>query len=91
METLEDIRSETRKIDDQLIELIFKRTELGEKALELKRKQKLELYDEKHILEVLRRAEDEAKKRGLDPKLLKKIFETLIEMRMTKELRKIVE
>ena len=91
METLEDIRSETRKIDDQLIELIFKRTELGEKALELKRKQKLELYDEKHIFEVLRRAEDEAKKRGLDPKLLKKIFETLIEMRMTKELRKIVE
>jgi len=91
METLEDVRSETRKIDDQLIELIIRRTELGEKTIELKRKQKIELYDERHILEVLRRAEEEAKRKGIDPKLLKKIFEILIEMRMTKELRKIVE
>jgi chorismate mutase len=91
METLEDVRSETRKIDDQLIELIIRRTELGEKTIELKRKQKIELYDERHILEVLRRAEEEAKRKGIDPKLLKKIFEILIEMRMMKELRKIVE
>lgn len=91
METLEDIRNETKKIDEQLIELIIMRTELGEKAIELKKRQKVELYDERRILEVLRMAEEEAKKKGIDPKLLKKIFEILIEMRMTKELRKIVE
>jgi chorismate mutase len=91
METLEEIRKETRKIDEEIISLIAKRTKLGEKAFELKKLQRAEIYDEKHIQEVLKMAEDAAEREGLDRNSMKKIFELMVKMRMEKQLKKMME
>lgn len=88
MATLPEIREETRKIDQQLLDLITRRTLLGDQISELKRQSGKELYDEGHIEEVLKTAKEWARKHDLDPKALQEVFNTLIEMRMEKELRK---
>lgn len=88
MPTLQEIREETRKIDQQLLELIARRTALGDQIAELKRQSGKELYDEGHIEEVLRSAKEWARKHDLDPKALQEVFNALIEMRMEKELRR---
>lgn len=88
MATLEELRDETRRIDQQLLELITRRTALGEEMAELKRQRGAELYDEAHIREVLKTAKEWAKRSGLDAKALQEVFNLLIEMRMERELRK---
>lgn len=86
MPTLEELREETRRIDQQLLELIAKRTAMSHAITELKRKSGKELYDEGHIREVLQMVRDYAKKNRLHSKSLQQIFDILIEMRMHQEL-----
>ncbi len=88
MPTLQEIREETRNIDRQLLELIARRTAFGDQIAELKRQSGRELYDEGHIEEVLQSAKQWAREHNLDPKALQEVFNTLIEMRMQRELRK---
>lgn len=86
MPTLEELREETRRIDQQLLELIAKRTAMGHAITELKRQSGKELYDEAHIREVMQMARDYAKKNRLHSKSLQQIFDILIGMRMHQEL-----
>lgn len=88
---LEEIRRRTDEIDAQLMDLIEERVKLGEKAFEAKMRMGMQLYNEKRIETKLKWSEQEAKRRGLDEKDVRKIFEILVGMRMRRELRRIVE
>lgn len=91
MATLQELRDETRRIDEQLLELIGRRTAMGHAIAELKRQKGMELYDEEHIREVLQMARDAAKRHRLHSKSLQQIFDILIEMRMHQELEDVGE
>ncbi|MBI4362865.1 MAG: chorismate mutase [Euryarchaeota archaeon] len=87
MPSLQELRQETHELDEQILDLIHRRTELGRQIMDLKRQQGMELYDEAHIRDLLQWAESEARKRGISPKILKNIYSELVELRMERELR----
>jgi chorismate mutase len=83
--TLEEVRAEVEKIDEQIIELIAMRTKLAEEILAAKREAKVEIDDPEQVKKVLRRAVDKAKARKLDARAVERIFEVLVEMNIHKQ------
>ncbi|MDI6639592.1 MAG: chorismate mutase [Methanocellales archaeon] len=82
---LKDVRAEIQKIDDQIIELMAKRTGLAEKVLDAKRKERVEINDEEQNRAVLKRAVEAATERGMDAGAVKRIYEVLIEMSIERQ------
>ncbi|MDI6859023.1 MAG: chorismate mutase [Methanocellales archaeon] len=82
---LKDVRAEIQKIDDQIIELMAKRTGLAEKVLDAKRKERVEINDEEQNRAVLKRAVEVATERGMDAGAVKRIYEVLIEMSIERQ------
>ena len=76
---IQKLRAKLDEITKTLINLIAKRKKLVLKLAELKRKNKLPILDRKREREILKEVEKMAKKRELDPVLLKKIIKLLIE------------
>ena len=74
---LNKIRSELDKLDDTLIKIIKKRTNLVKRVLALKEK-KNQIVDQKRINLILRNIKKKSLKNNIDPKITNKIWKNMI-------------
>tara|TARA_B100000161_G_scaffold230600_1_gene177964 strand:+ start:248 stop:538 length:291 start_codon:yes stop_codon:yes gene_type:complete len=74
---LNKIRYELDKLDNHLIQIIKKRTNLVKKVLELKEK-KNQIVDKKRISSILRNIKKKSLKNNIDPKITNKIWRNMI-------------
>ena len=72
------IRNKIDLIDNKLLPLMVKRSQLVEKALELKLK-RYEIVDQKRIREITKKISQKTKKLGGNPKLLSNIWLSIID------------
>ena len=71
------LRKELDKIDNNLLEIIHKRTKIVKKVLTLKSYKK-EIIDKKRITTILKKIKKESKKRNIDPKITQRIWKNMI-------------
>ena len=76
--SLKKVRSEIDKLDDKILPLMVKRSQLVENALELK-KLKSQIRDPKRIKVILDKIEKNSEKYDANKKLLRKIWKSMIE------------
>ena len=74
---LSKIRSELDKLDNSLIKIIKKRTNLVKKVLALKEK-KNQIVDQKRIKLILANIRKKSLKNNIDPKITNKIWKNMI-------------
>ena len=74
---LSKIRSELDKLDNYLIKIIKKRTNLVKKVLALKEK-KNQIVDQKRIKSILTNIRKKSLKNNIDPKITNKIWKNMI-------------
>ena len=74
---LSKIRSELDKLDNSLIKIIKKRTNLVKKVLALKEK-KNQIVDQKRIKSILANIRKKSLKNDIDPKITNKIWKNMI-------------
>tara|TARA_B100000575_G_C22796169_1_gene470362 strand:+ start:351 stop:641 length:291 start_codon:yes stop_codon:yes gene_type:complete len=74
---LNKIRIQLDRLDDSLIKLIKKRTNLVKKVLALKEK-KNQIVDQKRIRNILASIKDKSIKNNIDPKITKRIWKNMI-------------
>ena len=72
------IRAQLDKLDNSLIKIIKKRTNLVKKVLSLKDK-KNQIVDRKRIETILKNVRKKSIKNGIDPKVTKKIWKNMIQ------------
>ena len=71
------IRFELDKLDNDLLKIIKKRTNLVKKVLALKEK-KNQIIDQKRIKTILRNIKMKSLKNNIDPKITKRIWKNMI-------------
>ena len=76
-EKLSKIRKKLDKLDDSLIKIIKKRTNLVKKVLALKER-KNQIVDQKRINLILRNIKKKSLKNNIDPKITNKIWRNMI-------------
>ena len=76
-EKLNKIRKELDKLDDSLIKIIKKRTNLVKRVLALKER-KNQIVDQKRINLILRNIKKKSLKNNIDPKITNKIWKNMI-------------
>ena len=76
-EKLRKIRKELDKLDDSLIKIIKKRTNLVKNVLALKEK-KNQIVDQKRISLILKNIKKKSIKQKIDPKITNKIWRNMI-------------
>ena len=74
---LSKIRSQLDKLDNSLIKVIKKRTNLVKKVLDLKEK-KNQIVDRKRIKIILNNVRKKSLKNNIDPKITNKIWKNMI-------------
>ena len=74
---LSKIRFELDKLDNSLIKIIKKRTNLVKKVLELKDK-KNQIVDKKRIKAILKNIRKKSLKNNIDPKITNRIWKNMI-------------
>ena len=74
---LNKIRSELDRLDNTLIKIIKKRTNLVKRVLALKER-KNQIVDQKRINLILRNIKKKSLKNNIDPKITKKIWKNMI-------------
>ena len=74
---LSKIRSELDKLDNSLIKIIKKRTNLVKKVLALKEK-KNQIVDQKRIKSILRNIKRKSLKNNIDPRITNRIWKNMI-------------
>ena len=74
---LDKIRIELDKLDNSLIKIIRKRTNLVKKVLALKEK-KSQIIDQKRIAFILKNIKKKSLKNDIDPKITHKIWKNMI-------------
>ena len=74
---LSKIRFELDKLDNDLLKIIKKRTDLVKKVLALKEK-KNQIIDQKRIKTILRNIKTKSLKNNIDPKITKRIWKNMI-------------
>ena len=74
---LSKIRKELDKLDDYLIKIIKKRTNLVKKVLALKEK-KNQIVDNKRIKKILKNIRQKSLKNKIDPKITNRIWKNMI-------------
>ena len=74
---LERIRSELDKLDNALIKVIKKRTNLVKKVLKLK-ENKNQIVDQKRIKTILKNVRKKSLKNNIDPKITNRIWFNMI-------------
>ena len=74
---LDKIRIELDKLDNSLIKIIRKRTNLVKKVLALKEK-KSQIIDQKRITFILKNIKKKSLKNNIDPKITKRIWINMI-------------
>ena len=83
--TLEKVREEISEVDDEILQLMARRMELAGLILEEKRKQGLQINDDRQNELVLKRAMDRATELNVDPAGVKEIFSVLIRMSIDRQ------
>ena len=76
-EKLAKIRKDLDKLDNSLIKIIKKRTNLVKKVLVLKEK-KNQIVDQKRINKILKNIKKKSIKNNIDPKITNKIWKNMI-------------
>ena len=76
-EKLSKIRKELDKLDDSLIKIIKRRTNLVKRVLALKER-KNQIVDQKRINLILRNIKKKSIKNNIDPKITNKIWKNMI-------------
>ena len=76
IKAIEDIRINIDKIDLEILNLIEKRKKLVDRVVKLKTKD--EIVDQERIDKILRKLDEEAKKKMLPSKMIKGIWEKMI-------------
>ena len=76
-EKLNKIRKKLDKLDDSLIKIIKKRTNLVKKVLALKER-KNQIVDQKRINLILKNIKKKSLKNNIDPKITNKIWKNMI-------------
>ena len=76
IKAIEDIRINIDKIDLEILNLIEKRKKLVDSVVKLKTKD--EIVDQERIDNILRKLDEEAKKKMLPSKMIKGIWEKMI-------------
>ena len=71
------IRSELDKVDNTLLKIIKKRTNLVKKVLALKEK-KYQIVDQKRIKMILKNIKNKSLKQKIDPKITNRIWKNMI-------------
>ena len=71
------IRSELDKVDNTLLKIIKKRTNLVKKVLALKEK-KYQIVDQKRIKMILKNIKNKSLKKKIDPKITNRIWKNMI-------------
>ena len=74
---LDKIRIELDKLDNSLIKIIKKRTNLVKKVLALKEK-KNQIIDKKRIDSILRKIKKKSLRNNIDPKITNRIWKNMI-------------
>ena len=85
--SLKKVRSEIDKLDDKILPLMVRRSQLVENALELK-KLKSQIRDPKRIRLILDKIEKNCEKYDIDKKLLRQIWKSMIECYIDYENKK---
>ncbi len=85
MPTLDEVRSKIQKIDNEIVSLIEKRTNLAKYVLDAKRAEGKPINDGDQTKIVLERAAGYATEKNLDADDVKKIFEILIKMSIERQ------
>ncbi len=83
--TLEKVRGEISRVDDELLRLMARRMELASRVLEEKRKMGLPISDDRQNALVLKRAMERATELNIDPAGVKEIFTILIRMSIDRQ------
>ncbi|MCD1294671.1 chorismate mutase [Methanocella sp. CWC-04] len=83
--TLEKRRDDVRKIDEEIIDLLAKRMDLARLILEEKKKQGLEINDDKQNEVVIKRAMEKANELNIDTGAIKEIFKMIIRMSIERQ------
>jgi chorismate mutase len=78
--SLEELRTEIRGIDREIVELIARRTYVADTIAEVKAEQGLPTTDEQQEQQVMDRAGENAERFDVDANLVKAIFRLLIEL-----------
>jgi len=74
---LSKIRLELDKLDNDLIKIIKKRTNLVKKVLALKEKRN-QIIDQKRIKKILKNIKNKSLKNNIDPKITNRIWKSMI-------------
>jgi chorismate mutase len=74
---LSKIRLELDKLDNDLIKIIKKRTNLVKKVLALKEKRN-QIIDQKRIRKILKNIKNKSLKNNIDPKITNRIWKNMI-------------
>lgn len=77
---LDDMREELDRIDDEMLDIIARRTYFADRLAKVKSGMGLPIHDEDRETKVLRRAEKEAENYNIDPNIINAIFRMLIEL-----------
>jgi len=85
MKTLDDLRKEIDILDEELIQVLAKRTAVVKKIGEFKKQNSIKPLDEKRWAEVLNRVLTHAKKHNIPEELVKNIFEYIHKAALTIE------
>lgn len=83
---LSKIRIKLDKLDEALLNLFKKRTNLVDQVLKQK-KFKKEIVDKKRIKNILKRIKMKSKQKGIDPKITVNIWDTIIRSYIKYEYR----
>ena len=83
--SMEEVRSEVKKVDLEILKLLAKRMELVSEILEEKKKHGLSINDERQNELVLKRSIDKATELGLDTAAVKSLFQTIIQMSINRQ------
>jgi chorismate mutase len=78
--TLDELRTEIRDIDREIVELIARRTYVADTIADVKAKEGLPTTDEQQEQQVMDRAGENAQRFDVDANLVKAIFRLLIEL-----------
>lgn len=83
--SLKEVRSKIQRIDEELLNLIEKRTRMAKEVLAAKKAVRVAINDVEQNKVVLDRVVNLATERGLDGDQVKKIFEILINMNIERQ------
>jgi len=86
--SLDELRTEIRDIDREIVELIARRTYVADTIAQVKADQGLPTTDEKQEQQVMDRAGDNAERFDVDANLVKAIFRLLIELNKVEQREK---